>query len=540
MNISSFFKHTFFVFSVVLLVSCDEDANEIGANIVGNDNFVGEPETYEVLAYTQPLLGVESNNIKADANGAQQLGIYEDGVFGKTTSHVVTEVRLTANNPIDFSLSPRIKSAVLSIPYFSHTTGEIGEDDEILYELDSIYGPEDAKLDLGIYESTFYIKPDPDNAGQPEPNYSNQLSLFGKGAKLNNSTAVSQNTAFEFSKKEQEETTVDEINNTTTSKVSPRMKIELDTTVLGQRLFGPSAVGKLINNNIFTNYFRGLHFSVAPSGASPATFAMMDFTKGKIFITYEQKTSSTNPAWVTKYLTLSLNGNNVNLYEYLHSSMYANVLATAPNRTTGDRKLYVKGGDGSMAVIELFKTEAELTAFQANKDKWLINDASLTFYIEKNDMAAAANEPNRIYLYDLTNKKPLVDFTTDQSTSVASVKFNKAVHGGRIEKSSDGRGTRYKIRITNYIRALMAEETENVRLGLVVTENINTTSNKTLQTVINLPDSDTFGTEKKIDGVPTMSIANPFGTILYGSNIPQGDPDYDKRLRLTIYYTKPN
>lgn len=539
MNISSFLKPIFFVFATLLLVSCDEDANEIGANIVGNDNFLGEAEPYEVLAYTQPLLGVESNNIKSDANGAQQLGIYEDGVFGKTTSHVVTEVRLVSNNPIDFSLSPRIKSAVLSIPYFSHTTGEVvGE--ETIYELDSIYGDPAGKLDLGIYESTFYIKPDPDNGGLPEPNYSHQLSLFGKGAKLNTSATVTQNTQFEFSKKEQTETSADDINNETTSKVSPRMKIELDTTVLGQRLFGPSAVGKMINNNIFTNYFRGLHFSVAQSGASPAPFAMMDFTKGKIIIKYEQKTSSTNATRVTKYLTLTLNANNVNLYEYQHSTAYANVLATPPNRTTGDPRLYLKGGDGSMAVIELFKNEAELAAFQANKDKWLVNDASLTFYIEKNAMAAAANEPNRIYLYDLTNNKPLVDFTTDQSASAASVKFNKAVHGGRIEKSSDGRGTKYKIRITNYIRALLAEDTENVRLGLVVTENINTTSNKTLETAINLPDSDTFGTEKKIDVIPTMSVANPFGTILYGSNIAPTDPDYEKRLKLTIYYTKPN
>jgi len=30
------------------------------------------------------------------------------------------------------------------------------------------------------------------------------------------------------------------------------------------------------------------------------------------------------------------------------------------------------------------------------------------------------------------------------------------------------------------------------------------------------------------------------GTILYGNNIPFGDSNYDKRLKLEIYYTKPN
>ena len=37
-----------------------------------------------------------------------------------------------------------------------------------------------------------------------------------------------------------------------------------------------------------------------------------------------------------------------------------------------------------------------------------------------------------------------------------------------------------------------------------------------------------------------MSTANPLGTVLYGSNIPAGDPDYNKRLKLEIYYTKPD
>jgi hypothetical protein len=36
-----------------------------------------------------------------------------------------------------------------------------------------------------------------------------------------------------------------------------------------------------------------------------------------------------------------------------------------------------------------------------------------------------------------------------------------------------------------------------------------------------------------------MSVVNPLGTILYGSNLPVTDPNYDKRLKLEIFYTKP-
>ncbi|WP_262886104.1 hypothetical protein [Flavobacterium phycosphaerae] len=36
-----------------------------------------------------------------------------------------------------------------------------------------------------------------------------------------------------------------------------------------------------------------------------------------------------------------------------------------------------------------------------------------------------------------------------------------------------------------------------------------------------------------------MSVMNPLGTILYGTNIPEGDINYGKRLKLEIIYTKP-
>ena len=38
----------------------------------------------------------------------------------------------------------------------------------------------------------------------------------------------------------------------------------------------------------------------------------------------------------------------------------------------------------------------------------------------------------------------------------------------------------------------------------------------------------------------SSSLLNPLGTILYGTNIAPGSSGYEKRLKLEIYYTKPN
>jgi hypothetical protein len=78
---------------------------------------------------------------------------------------------------------------------------------------------------------------------------------------------------------------------------------------------------------------------------------------------------------------------------------------------------------------------------------------------------------------------------------------------------------------------LMADEdaSKNVKLGLVVTESIAAITNAKLETPVT--------GNNDIEFSPLASVMNPLGTILYGSslNVPE-----NKRLKLKIYYTKPN
>jgi len=537
---SNFFSSYFFLISVLcLLAACDNDSNEIGANIVGDDNFAfGTPEFYAVNTYNQALGPVEISNLPV-----QQLGIYDNPAFGKTTAHVVAQLELAIENPagvaggLDLAKSPKIMSAVLTVPYFSHVTDATDLLTASEYELDSVYGKK-SKLDLQIYETNYYQRDIDPETGEAQKYYSDQLIQFTNqmGSDLLNDklTDPKQNTEFVFDSIGKLDPAVEVGGNKV--KAAPRMEIELDTAFFHSKILSPAGVAGMVNNNIFKNYFRGLHFKVAPTGSEPGNLALMDFSKGKITVTYTQ-TDSTTP----KTLVINLSGNNVNLIENENTAAYNNILA-GPTNTNGDEKLYLKGGQGSMAVVELFKNPGELAALRSKKGQWLVNDASLTFYVENTAGGMGqgnpkAIEPNRIYLYDLNNKRYLRDYYTDQSTSFNSTKYNKKLHGGIIELGSDKRGTRYKIRLTNHIRDLIDYDTiKNVRLGLVVTENINVTSNKSLKTPKVIPVSGTFD-PFTIKDTPMMSISNPFGTILWGSSpsVPE-----DKKVKLTIYYTKPN
>jgi hypothetical protein len=97
-------------------------------------------------------------------------------------------------------------------------------------------------------------------------------------------------------------------------------------------------------------------------------------------------------------------------------------------------------------------------------------------------------------------------------------------HDGILERDDDGRGLKYKIRITEHINNLVLRDSANVTLGLSVTSDIRTRSQRSSL----LPAGGTTD-------VPLMSIVNPLGTVLYGSNVSESQA---KKLQLEIFYTE--
>ncbi len=525
------------LFFTGLFVACDNDPNEIGANIVGDDNFeFGTPEDYPILTYNQAIGPVETSNLPV-----QQLGIYNNPVFGKTKAHIAVQALLTVQpTTINYARVPVVDKVVLNIPYFSTLlTTESDAAQPNKYRLDSVYN-KTSKIDLKVYESLFFQRSVDPETGLVQKYYSDQTALFENymgTTPLNDSETAAQNTEFVFS----DTGLFSENEDGEKVKVGPGLEVLLNKEFFANKIMAEAASGNLVNNSVFTNYFRGLHLKVAESGADPGALAMLDISKGTIKIYYHEYVSEPTPevptpATENKIMTLNLSGRSVNLFEHQTTAAYDNALSGA-NPVLGDERLFVKGGPGSMAVIELFKSKADLDALRdAVRNNWLINDASVSFYIDNATMGLETIEPSRIYLYDINNKIPLIDYTTDQSTSFSSNKYNKKFHGGIIERVGE-RGNRYKVRITNHLRKLMTNDTiTNVKLGLVVTENINVTSNKSLKTPKVLPQLDTFASFLLKD-TPQMNIANPFGTVLWGGsdNVPA-----DKRAKLTIYFTKPN
>ncbi|RDI56627.1 DUF4270 domain-containing protein [Flavobacterium glaciei] len=529
---NSFFKKILLVTSVVFLFSCDKDYNEIGGDLIGENNFDLKKETYDVLAYNQKTGPIQSNDLAINP-----LGIYNNPNFGETTANFGTQLTLS-ETMTTIGTRPHIESVVLTIPYYFDASKTVKKTDgSNVYVLDSIYGPDKAEMKLSVYESGYYMR-DADPIGgfvQPQRYFTNQNAEFDnikKPNRLNDDTNLAQNDKFFFDPSEHVVTTTDSITKAvTTTRTPPGMQLNLNKGFFKTKIIDAVASGKLATNDVFKEYFRGLYFKMEKSGSSAGNLAMLNFKDGKITIKYNEDLSTTTSGVTTvtrvkKTIVLNMTGNSVSLLDtdFTGSGLAYNALPNTGNTTEGDEKLYLKGGEGSVAVLSLFNAPGELDAIR--KSGWLINDASLVFHI---DAAAMANSfvPQRIYLYDFNNNRPIADYYLESENNT-NPKKSKLIFGGNLNTDAvTKKGTTYKIRITNQIRNLVKHaDSTNVKLGLVVTEDINIDAYHRVRT------PNAF-----ITGAPKASVMNPLGTILHGGNstVPN-----DKRLKLEIYYTKPN
>jgi hypothetical protein len=517
---NSFFKKILLVACVVFLYSCDKDYNSIGDGLIGDNHFDFVKYTSSVVSYNQKVGPIQSNNLSVNS-----LGIYDNSAFGTTTANFATQIVLESANPT-IGINPVIESVVLTVPYFSTLVSTDANGDGT-YKLDSIQGPSDAKIMLSVYESGYFMR-DLDPAAsfqEAQKYYTNQNSDFNNakiGSRLNNSSDATQNDAFFFSNA-QYKTTVTTDGKDVITRVAPGMRLDLNMSYFKTKIIDASASGKLATNDIFKDYFRGLYFKVEKSGSSASNMASLDFKKGKITIKYKENTSDTDATRIDKSIVLNLTGNTVSLLDQSNTNTsYANATNAANiNTTVGDSKLYLKGGEGSMAILELFNTTELKTIRESG---WLINEASLVFHVDATALGTAS-KPNRIYLYDLNNNRPIVDYYNDGSAGT-NEKNGKIVFGGLLNTVKTEDNT-YKVRITNHIRNLIKNaDSTNVKLGVVITEDINTITSSKLRS-----------TSGVISQFPKASVMSPLGTVFYGSTAAVAD---DKRLKLEIFYTKPN
>ncbi len=509
------------IFIVVFsFTGCENDFDSIGSDIIGAPNFnAALYEDAEISARTHRLTAVQTNNLPVHL-----LGVYNDPVFGLEQANVLSQLELSSTNPT-FGTEPVLDSVVLTIPYFS-TEGETSEDGVVEYELDSLYGMGPVRLSIeesGLFLNNF----DPETDFEDTQKYYSNMhprieeNLTGNVILEEQEFLPSGEEVIYF--EENEEGVMD------TLRLAPRMRLKLSTEFFQEKILDMAGSGELSSNNNFQNYLRGLYFNVEPVN-NEGTMMLLNFKNSEAGITlyYTTKQADADDAdddGDTEEL--------VNVQESFELGLGQNIVNTFEQESPQfqDDRLYLRGGQGSMAVIELFSgSDADGDGVSDDleslrESEWLINEANLIFFVDQQEMAAG-REPERLYLFDLDNGIMLADyrFETPGQVNPMTSTINDA-HLGPLVRDDSENGVSYKMRMTEHVRRVINADSTNVRLGLVVSQNVNLIANSAVKE----------SSDVEIEKIPSGSIISPLGTVLYG---PEAENE-EKRLKLQIFYTEP-
>ena len=406
-----------------------------------------------------------------------------------------------------------------------------------LYELDSLLGESKATFKLKVSELDYFLRPyDPEvNFEQFQKYYSNNslANDFSGTILYEDEMSVNSDELVFYNEDDPETDDVDE-SETVKERLSPRIRVELDKSFFQSKIIDKEGSDDISNIDNFRLYFKGIVLEAYDF--SDPLLMILNFNEAEIKVEYEYKeynkqgttddTSDDTIDTVDANFRFLFSGIKLNSFKNdpLPANVYTSVLDTIKN----PKQVYLKGGEGVMAEIELFKNDNGVDLLEEIRSKeWLINEANLSIYIDKDMLSFSGGiiEPSRLYLYDIKNKAPVIDYFVDNSAGPKPYQ-NKVVHGGLIQLDEDKNGLMYKIRMSEHIKNIVRKDSTNTKLGLVVSSDINNTIN------VEVEESDFM------KFTPNSSAINPLGTVLIGPS-PSAE-NYDKRMRLNIFYTEVN
>jgi len=524
---SALINLTLLLVLITSFIACDKDFATIDSDIINNDtatHFDTDALLFNVVAYNKKLDPVQTNNLPINL-----LGVYNDPLYGLTSYNVVTQITTDIFDR-EFGENVVMDSVVLTIPYYSRVV-EVKDDGESIYELDSVFGTSPIKL--SIYENNYFLRD-----FDPNSNNFSQQKYYSDGSTGSDQISSTQlegqliAEVTDFVPSEKEIKLVDTAG--TVTRFVPSLRLKLDNDFWFQKIIAKEGEPELTNASNFKNYFRGLYFKVEVNGLD-GNMALLNFGNANanvtMYYTLDDPTTEGGNRVGRSYI-FTFTGNRVNLMSPLEFPI------PDGDMVNGDDKLYLKGGQGSLAVIKLFdgliqdpETGADVSQleyFKSKKEKWLINEANLIFYVDQASVVGL-KEPERIYVYDIENGTPLIDYYADIDNSVNPIN-SRISHLGKLvheEEDPNQPGIKYKIRITEHLNNILLRDSTNVKLGLAVSPNVNLEGSNPQRSILTSDDL--------VNKVPSSSILTPRGTVLFGNST----TTEEKKVYLEIFYTEP-
>ena len=468
------------------IISCEKDFSDIGSSVVSNTKF----ETGEVLLDVEitpvDIASVRVDNIISPI-GEYLLGVYKNDNYKTIESSFISQLTLLTNpktkdvkaaasdGEIDSIYT--LDKVILKLPYTATNIGK-ETDGKPKFRLDSVLGDPELPTALRIYRNgTFLNILDPSN-----PAVSN---TFESNATYIESELLNENPGFTFkpSPKDTMLILTRNISNGNTYKdtikldnKAPFLAIPLNITRMKELFWDKFKDSEFSSTDAFNDYFRGLIVKSEGTNGSMIPLSLLGTSASATLdfhytiTTFEKKDGQAN---------LILKDTLPNTYSFplsgIRNSMYKMGTVTTPAPANN---FTIQGTAGTAATVKILDN-VKLQELKANN--WLVNDASLTFYINQSINTDKDILPQRLFLYQ--NKDNGSGGLTP--TQLTDAYREAALFGGNLELTDDDKPEKYNFRITDYISDLLDGTTSDISPLTLKVYN-NPTDNATTNNVLDV------------------------------------------------------
>jgi hypothetical protein len=455
------------VYIVVLLslfsaiISCEEDFTDIGSNVISNTKFNTSTYTVEIIAENSPVEDVIADNISREPR-EYLLGIHSSSAYEKIEASIVSQIEINSSLKLvddehvygsDTIVVSTIDTVFVKLLYSATLDGNTSSGPE--FTLNSIIGDATKAFTINAYQTSTYLS----RLNPTDPskfNSYNSNAIFDKtGTELNDPIN------YQFKPNEHDTIIVvkrrlsnnnlyskDTIKYTTSTTPLPVAILPLNEDKFKELFLDKYESSEFDSQDAFNDYFRGIILEAQGDEGSLISF---NFTNTVTALNPSIEVYYTNTVLANGQVIDTIKKNNTFLLKGIRSGIYKMNDRTYPV----NNEIKLQGTAGSEVTIDLFGPDTDNNGVadkieELRGNNWLINDASLTFYINQSVDTTAI--PSRLYMYKIGTDSSL------PTTGLSQVKdaYTENTFGGNLERDDNGKAEKYTFRITDYISDLIS------------------------------------------------------------------------------------
>ncbi|UAM98110.1 DUF4270 domain-containing protein [Polaribacter litorisediminis] len=436
-----------------IILSCEEEFTDVESNVITNTKFDTDAISIDVITENSPLERIQSDNISRQI-AQYLLGVYANPDYEKIEASIVSQISIPTGLSVldgvvygaDTTVVTKIDTVFLKLPYqvTSNTDGN-------KFEIDSVFGDKSKPFHLNIYRSNTYINVyNPADPSKINSFYSDDV--FEKiGTELNTEVNFpfipnENDTMFVVKRRLYDDTivasdTIKLFNSTASTIPVPFARIPLNEDAFKELFLDKYETGEFASQDAFNDYFRGIIIEATGDEGSLTSF---NFNNNNSTLIPSLEVYYTNTVLKSGTVVLdTISKNN----SFPLSGFKVNTFKMEDKVYPVNNEIKIQGTAGSEGSITLFD-QVKIDELKANN--WLINDATLTFYI--NQSADTSHVPDRLYLYksDTNVLSPSFSQIKDATSEGA---FGGI--GGFLSRDASGKKEKYTFKITDYISDIL-------------------------------------------------------------------------------------